>query len=140
MTEKIKVIDSFYEQMENNLNLDTKDSTFGKEYTVKNSDSSAIVLKRFFFDNKYEVCFLNCNGKTTYEYQNPEGKESREDIIEIVYYYSGKTKMISQPGNKTYNLKKGDIGIYSYKNNNILYCFEHDNASAISINLYVGRI
>ncbi|RRD39742.1 hypothetical protein EII29_05640 [Leptotrichia sp. OH3620_COT-345] len=138
MTKNIKVVDSFFEQLEKITKPHIEDSIFGKEYIITNPDNSSTVIKRFTFDNKYELCFMKSNGKMNYEYISPNEK-IRENIIEIVYYYDGKTKMISQPDNKIYHLKKGDIAIHYTKNCFSGY-FEHNNISVISINLYVKKL
>ena len=92
---------------------------------------------RFFLDSEYEIAITKISGKINYEFIN---FSPMENIIEITYCFDGEAKISSFPNNSNHFLKKGQILIYSFKNNNKLFKFEYDNMYTISMNFYMDKL
>ena len=132
--------DLFFEQLENTMHIESKDIPFGKEYHFKDFTSnknSSGTIKRFFLDNEYEIAIAKVSGKIDYEFSN---FTPMENIIEVAYCFDGKAKISSFPNNSSHFLRKGEILIYSFKNNNKLFKFEYDNMHTISMNFYMDKL
>ena len=132
--------DLFFEQLKNTIHIESKDIPFGKEYHFKDLTSnktSSGTIKRFFLDSEYEIAITKVSGKINYEFIN---FSPMENIIEITYCFDGEAKISSFPNNSNHFLKKGQILIYSFKNNNKLFKFEYDNMYTISVNFYMDKL
>lgn len=132
--------DLFFEQLENTMHIESKDIPFGKEYHFKDFTSnknSSGTIKRFFLDSEYEIAIAKVSGKIDYEFSN---FTPMENIIEVAYCFDGKAKISSFPNNSSHFLRKGEILIYSFKNNNKLFKFEYDNMHTISMNFYMDKL
>lgn len=116
------------------------DNKFGKKYLFFKTERKKILkgtLRKYNLDEEYEVAILKVIGKMNLEYFNPVVKG---DVIKVIYCMGGECTFCSEPGEKKYSFKKGNILIYRMDNNIEKYKLESNELETITINLNLDRL
>ncbi|MGM7637063.1 helix-turn-helix domain-containing protein [Bacillus sp. Hm123] len=126
-----KLVDDFYNYIEDHYCLATMDELLGKKYVIGKQKMIGS-LSRMIIEEGVEIAKSQFQGNMMLDFDN---RQVVDDIFEIGFCYKGTLNILALPEHEEYKLSPGDLFIYKTMNDVQQFQFDYRECEILSVHI-----